>query len=294
MGREPVSSRSGGRPERQNGPMTSPTEEASDTDEAGSPGDELLLDVDDGVAILTLNRPARRNALSSSLIGELVRSVRELDQRPEVGAIVVTGADPGFCAGLDLKELGTAGNDLGSSVIGEPDHHRPWPALRTVVIGAINGPAVTGGLEIALACDFLVASDRASFADTHARLGIQPTWGLTVRLPEAVGLRRAREMSSTGNFVGAETALTWGLVNHVVPHDQLLAAARSLARAVCGADRNAVARLLLTYQEGSLRPGEGAWAAEWDAAVAWQSAGIDSSKVAERRAGVIERGRSQL
>ena len=102
--------------------------------------------------------------------------------------------------------------------------------MATPVIGAINGVAITGGFEVALACDFLVASERARFADTHARVGIMPGWGLTVALPEAIGLRRAKEMSTTGNFVDAETALAWGLVNHVVPHDELLPFARKLSR----------------------------------------------------------------
>src|SRR5208282_2153798 len=103
------------------------------------------------------------------------------------------------------------------------------PVHETPVIGAINGAAVTGGLELALACDFLVASERARFADTHARVGIMPGWGLTYELPEAIGVRRAREMSATGNFVGARTAMEWGLVNHLVPHSELLGFARQLA-----------------------------------------------------------------
>lgn len=254
----------------------------------------LLVEVRDHVALLTLNRPARRNALSGALISSLQRTVVELDGDEEVGAIVLTGADPAFCAGLDLKELGSSGNSLARSVVPAPHHHGPWPALRTVVIGAVNGPAITGGLEVALACDFLVASERAVFADTHGRLGIQPTWGLTVRLPEAVGVRRAREMSATGNFVDAPTALAWGLVNHVVAHDELLTEALGLARTIAEGDRGAIARLMQTYTEGGLAPGEGAWAAEWAASQAWQAAGIDAAKVAERRGAVIERGRSQL
>src|SRR3546814_15274499 len=94
------------------------------------------------------------------------------------------------------------------------------PPMGTPVIGAVNGVAVTGGFEVALACDFLVASERAAFADTHARMGIMPAWGLTVRLPEAVGHRRAQEMSTTGNFPYARPALTCGLVQHDVAHHE--------------------------------------------------------------------------
>jgi enoyl-CoA hydratase len=114
------------------------------------------------------------------------------------------------------------------------------PDLARPLIGAINGVAVTGGLELALACDFLVASERAQFADTHARIGIQPGWGLTVALPEASGLRRAREMSATGNFIDAHTALAWGLVNHVVAHGELLPFAYRLAADTASTDQDAL------------------------------------------------------
>ncbi len=119
----------------------------------------------------------------------------------------------------------------------------------------MNGAAVTGGLELALACDFLVASDRATFADTHARIGVMPGWGLTVALPEAVGLRRAREMSATGNFISARTALAWGLVNHVVAHDELLGFSRRLAADVSSADPGALLEILATYRKGALVAG---------------------------------------
>lgn len=254
---------------------------------------ELITEIDGGVAILTMNRPERRNALSSTLIKSLLTSLIDLDANKDIGAMVLTGADPAFCAGLDLKELGTAGNSFARGVVNTPGHHGPWPPLSTVVVGAVNGPAITGGLEIALACDFLVASERAVFADTHARLGLQPTWGLTVRLPDAVGVRRAREMSATANFVDATTALRWGLVNHLVPHDELVGHAVALARSICEGDA-AIARMMQTYTEGGLAPGSAAWSAEWEASQAWQATGLDSGKVAERRSQVIARGRSQL
>src|SRR5699024_7927327 len=119
------------------------------------------------------------------------------------------------------------------------------------VIGAINGAAITGGFELALACDFLIASDRARFADTHARVGIQPWWGLTVPLPQAIGLRRAREMSATGNFRDAQKALDWGLVNHVVPHHDLLPFARGIAADIVSSDQRAVRQIFETYAHGS-------------------------------------------
>src|ERR1700728_235370 len=191
----------------------------------------VLNEVADSIATITLNRPERRNALSGELLTLLIQTLTELDERPDVRVIVLTGADPAFCAGLDLTELGQPDSPLRGVA---SDH--VVPDLAKPLIGAINGVAVTGGLELALACDFLVASERARFADTHARVCIHPVWGLTVALPEAVGFRRAREMSATGNFVDAQTALSWGLVNHVVPHADLLTFTRALAADAASCD----------------------------------------------------------
>jgi enoyl-CoA hydratase len=246
------------------------------------------LDVTDLVATVTLNRPHKRNALSWQLLAELRRTLEELDASDDVGTIVLTGADPAFCAGLDLMELGQPGSSLGGSASG-----RAIPELSKPLIGAINGVTVTGGLELALACDFLVASERARFADTHARMGIMPGWGLTVDLPAAVGVRRAREMSATGNFVDAQTALQWGLVNHVVPHDELLAFARRLATDAASSDRAAVQRILATYKEGSLATGREARQLEQDVHKRWHAGGIDAADVSQRRDAVIARGRDQ-
>jgi enoyl-CoA hydratase len=248
----------------------------------------VLVDVANRVATVTLNRPERRNALSGELIAALREVLAELDAEPEVRAIILTGADPAFCAGLDLTELGQPGSPL-RRVTGGP----VVPDLAKPLIGAINGVAVTGGLELALACDFLIASDRARFADTHARMGIQPGWGLTVALPEAVGFRRAREMSATGNFVGAQTALEWGLVNHVVPHEDLLAFATGLAADAASTDQEALWAIFATYDEGSLGTARDALALEARVHERWHSRGIDADQVAQRRASVIARGRSQ-
>jgi len=249
---------------------------------------DVLVEVTDSVATVTLNRPERRNAISSQLLAALTSALTGLDERQDVHAIVLTGADPAFCAGLDLSELELQGSALAQSA----PAGRPVPDLGTPLIGAVNGAAITGGLELALNCDFLVASDRARFADTHARIGIQPGWGLTVLLPEAVGLRRAREMSGTGNFVSAQTALAWGLVNHVVPHEELLVFARQLAADIGSNDQDAVQALYSTYRQGSLVSGAEALALEASAHARWRG-GIDPGEVARRREGVIARGRSQ-
>ncbi|MGH9274124.1 MAG: enoyl-CoA hydratase [Acidimicrobiales bacterium] len=259
--------------------------------------DLVLVEVADAVATVTLNRPDARNALNRELRKALPTTLLELDERDDVAAIVLTGADPAFCAGLDLKELAAGGDALRETgATGGAERHQrgPFPDMATPVIGAVNGVAITGGFELALACDYLIASERARFADTHARVGIMPGWGLTVLLPEAIGVRRAKEMSTTGNFLDAETALTWGLVNHVVPHDELLPVARQLAADIATIDRVAVRRMLRTYDDGALRDGAGAWELEAEVAAQWQGEGLDPAALEKRRQAVIARGRTQL
>jgi len=248
----------------------------------------VLVEVDDRVATVTLNRPEARNAISAELHGQLDEAITGLDARDDVGCMVLTGADPAFCAGLDLSELGQPDSPLTGAGTGPV-----LPELATPLIGAVNGAAITGGLELALRCDFLIASEHARFADTHARMGIMPGWGLTVELPQAVGLRRAREMSATGNFVDAETALQWGLVNHVVPHAELLPYALALAADIASNDPAAVQALFATYRAGAKVTGEEALRIEARAGARWHAAGIDSDQVALRREAVIARGRSQ-
>jgi enoyl-CoA hydratase len=257
----------------------------------------VLVEHGDGFATVTLNRPGARNALSTALRKALWATMADLDADEDVAAIVLTGADPAFCAGLDLKELAASGGAaLGETgATGATDPRRgPVPEMTTPLIGAVNGVAITGGFELALACDFLVASERAAFADTHARVGIMPGWGLTVLLPEAVGFRRAKELSATGNFLDASTALAWGLVNHVVPHDDCVAFAQRLAADIATNDRAAVRRIYRTYDEGALATGAEAWAIEGRAAGEWQAAGRDGADLEARRKAVTERGRSQV
>jgi enoyl-CoA hydratase len=267
-------------------------------------GDVILVDVADRVAVVTLNRPDQRNALNRAIRTRLPHAIAELDAHDDVDVMILTGADPAFSAGVDLKEFG-AGPAAGaeessrSADMGDrgADGRLPFrgalPPRSKPLIGAINGVAVTGGLEVALNCDFLVASERARFADTHARVGVMPGWGLTVLLPQRVGVARAREMSVTGNYVDAQTALVWGLVNHVVPHDELLPFARQLAQDIVTNDQMGVRRMLATYNEGSLTTGEGAWAVEDRVSRAWEGPGFDPASIEARRQQVIDRGRAQ-
>ena len=159
------------------------------------------------------------------------------------------------------------------------------------MIGAINGAAVTGGLELALNCDFLVASEKASFADTHARVGIHPGWGMTVLLPQAIGPRRARELSFTGNFMSAAEALACGLVNHVVPHDELLPFCHALAADISSVDQSAMRQIRTTYAEIAAAPSE-AWTIEARNAREFGRR-FDPAEVERRRQAIIDRGRAQ-
>ncbi len=257
----------------------------------------VLTEVADQIATITLNRPEARNALSGALLKDLVAAVRDAQANDEVSVIILTGADPAFCAGLDLKELGAGSGTLTGTRPRDDtpiEKRGPLPPGPKPVIGAINGAAITGGFELALACDFLIASDRARFADTHARVGIQPWWGLTVLLPQAIGLRRAREMSATGNFCDAQKALEWGLVNHVVPHDHLLPFARGIAADIVSSDQRAVRQIFATYAAGSRVTVGDAWLVESDVAAEWQGKGLDPQEIERRRQGVTDRGRTQL
>lgn len=252
--------------------------------------DLVTIAVADHVAVVTLCRPESRNALSSALLGQLRDRLTEAEQRDDVHATVLTGADPAFCAGLDLYELGSTGNNL-TAVVQTADQPGPFPRRSKPLIGAINGVAVTGGLELALNCDFLVASERARFGDTHARVGVMPGWGLTVLLPQAVGLRRAREMSLTGRYVDAHEAAAWGLVNHVVAHAELLPTAVATARAIAEADQAAVRELLDVYREVHDAPN--AWDVERRRSESWRETRFDPGAVAARRAATQAHGRQQ-
>jgi enoyl-CoA hydratase len=216
----------------------------------------VLVAIEDRVATVTLNRPHVRNALSRALMHALWDAVTAAGQDPEVDAVVLTGADPAFCAGVDLKEMS---GQIPPTAAPRPPGTGPerdtnglfrfLPVIGKPIIGAVNGVAMTGGLEVALQCTFLVASDRARFADTHARRGIMPGGGVTVLLAQSIGLRRAIEMSLTGNAMTAEEALRTGLVNHVLPHDELLPFTRKLAADIVSGDQRGMRRLLAHYRQ---------------------------------------------
>ncbi len=251
----------------------------------------LILSDDHGPArVLAMNRPEARNALNTKLIDALYNALGDADEDRSVRAVVLTGVDPAFCAGVDLKEAQRLGADYfehfqtHSCISKTAQMHKP-------IIGAINGPVFTGGLEMALGCDFLIASQRAVFADTHARVGILPGGGMTARLPRLVGGAMARRLSMTGEVVDADRAERIGLVTEVVPHDRLLARAVELANQIAEVPAPIMAGLKEIYVTGAAAVTDAALAAEQDIAGAQQ---LDRDGLGARYTEISERNRRQI
>jgi len=246
------------------------------------------------IGIITLNRPEARNALTAPMMASYEAAVCDLDEDPSCRAMILTGADPAFCAGLDLKDLQRTYEDLG---IGDDRPQRPRRGLsierHTPMVGAINGPAVTGGLELALACDFLIGSHRATFADTHGRVGILPGGGMTIRLPELIGRNRALQMSLTGAFIDAGTAVEWGLLNEVVPHGVLMERSLEVANQIAEADPEVLRQLRSMYETLAGRTDDEAYREEARWSRRFQRDHFDPAAFAARRQGIIERGAAQ-
>lgn len=256
--------------------------------------DVLSIELSDQVATFTMNRPEAMNALSTDLRHALVAAFREVARDVRTGAVVLTGAGRAFSAGVDLKELGgeTGGAAGAGEIVTDADIVGAMHGCPKPIVGGINGFAITGGFEIALACDVLVASRTARFADTHARVGILPGWGLSQKLPRLVGIYRAKELSLTGNFLSAEKAEAWGLVNRVVEPEALLPTCRALARDMLSCDPDT----MLAYKQ-LIDRGFGVSFA--DALELEREASgrhfrqVTPEKVAERRRAIQERGRTQ-
>lgn len=185
----------------------------------------------DGVATLTLNRPEALNALSPSLFVELREHLEQIAQETEtVGAVILRGAGRSFSAGNDIKAI--QAGDRAPSAHFQAETLDFIEAMPQPVIASVQGHCYTGALELALACDLLVAAESARFADTHGKWSMTPTWGMSQRLPRRVGPLRAKQMMFTGTPIGGQEAVALGLANMCVPDDQLEAATRELAAAI--------------------------------------------------------------
>ena len=255
----------------------------------------ILSEICGSVAVVTLNRPHAMNALSRALRTQLARTIQVFDADPEVRAIVLTGAgERAFSAGLDLKEMGTDLEALGSAgnKRSVDDPLRAIEACRCPVIAAINGVAVTGGFELALGCDVLLASPNARFADTHVRVGVLPGWGLSQKLARIIGPSRAKELSFTGRFIDAAQADGWGLVSRVVPQPDLMEEAIALAEEMAQADPIFLGNLKQLIDDGLDGTFADGRALERERSKAWNEA-LTPEALEARRESVMNRGRSE-
>ena len=251
----------------------------------------VRVEVEAGIGIATMHRPEARNAINPAMRRALRSALADLEANDEVDVMILTGTDPAFSAGLDLKVLSVQTPEEANFGAGS---RSPFPGRTKPLIGAVNGVAITGGFELALNCDFLIASEQARFADTHARVGVMPGWGLTPLLADAVGRTRARQISLTGNFVGAGQALDWGLVNEVVAHSELMSRTKELAAAIVDNDQLGVHQMLATYQSQEDAALGALWQLETDGATAFGKQTTPGAEIAARRESVMQRGRTQL
>lgn len=217
----------------------------------------ITVENSDGIVTITLSRPEALNAITRKMLEELKSALDDAAGDDDVGVVVLTGAGRAFSAGVDLKELGNRKLEAGGvgGSLDEPARALLKAIQKTpkVVIAKINGFCFTGALELALACDLIVCADEAKFGDTHAKFGLRPTWGMSVRLPQAIGRRRARELSFTARtFTGVEAA-EWGLANRSVPLEQLDDAVKSLADEILPNSRESIAAYKVLYNKGGRR-----------------------------------------
>lgn len=247
----------------------------------------LLVEKHDGTAVLTLNRPAKMNALSYELRRALTDELTHLQTDNDIGVVILTGNGRAFCAGLDLTEM-TNPETRRAPLLDPPALLRAMPQP---VIGAINGFTITGGFELALSCDILIATPQAKFADTHARLGIIAGWGLSQRLPRLIGINRAKELSLTGNYLSAERAYEWGLVNRVVAPQELMSTCMGLANDMLSCVPYALQECKRLMDKGcDLSLGD---AMRYEAEINRTYRSPPAQELAERRARVQDRGRQQ-
>ena len=263
----------------------------------------VLLEKRDATALITLNRPEAMNAISKALRKDFIAAFENCIEDTSIRVVVITGNGKAFSAGFDLKELSEASpsadsdaykqnsNDTAADKVTN-DMARVIERFKGPVIAAVNGHAVTGGFELALACDVIVASENARFADTHARVGILAGWGLSQRLPRLIGISRAKELSFTGNPLFADKAYEWGLVNHVVPADELVDFALAMAKDMSACVPHVLEQYKTLIDDGfSMHFNE---AMEYEERTAIESAKQASAHmIAARRKKVIERGREQ-
>jgi len=211
----------------------------------------LLIEKQDGIAVLTVNSPKTLNALNSQIIADLECALYELELDAEVKVIVLTGAGKAFVAGADIKEMAAMGSTEGHQ-FGLKGQRMilSMARMETPVIAAVNGFALGGGLELALACDFIYVSDKAKLGFPEVTLGIIPGFGGTQNLARRIGSAKAGELIMTGKMIDAAKAESWGIANEVFPADELLDKAMATAKQICS-----VGTLAVSYAKNALIAG---------------------------------------
>jgi enoyl-CoA hydratase len=254
---------------------------------------ELLLQREDGYAVLTLNRPDARNALSPQLLLDLCDAFRLLQDESGIYSVILTGAGTAFCAGLDLKAMAEDESGLGVYAIhAQHDITAAMTAFDRPIIVGVNGVAATGGFELALMGDILLASSGARFADTHCRVGLAPGWGLSQKLARIIGPSRAREAHFTGNVISAQQAEAWGLVSRVVAPEDLLDACRQVATDIASCVPETVKVYKKMVNEG-LQTDLAAGLAMERSVMTDVNQRVSGDVIANRRSGVQQRGKNQ-
>jgi enoyl-CoA hydratase len=211
----------------------------------------IIYEAAGGIGKIIFNRPQAMNALTPAMLKELKSAVLEAGRDADVKVIVLTGAGRAFCAGVDLKAMGdqTLVNGMVGDFLDVPAREL-IDAIRSVpraVIGLVNGFCFTGGLEIMLACDIVIASEDAKIGDTHAKWGLRPTWGMSARLPRRVGYLKAKEISFTAEAITGKEAERIGLINMAVPADKLEEALQSMAKKIMANSAQSIAAYKQLY-----------------------------------------------
>jgi len=214
----------------------------------------VLVEKKDSIAWITMNRPSALNALTIAMMGEVKDAIIEADQDPTIGVIVLTGTGRAWCTGLDLKSLNNikfSGGAVGAEIDG---YGRGFinavQSASKVVIAMVNGFVFTGGLELLLSTDIIVASEDAQFGDTHCKFGLRPSWGMSQRLPRIIGINRAKYHTFTARNITAQEAKAYGLAQIVVPGDKLREEVEKLCKTVLKNSREAMAANKALYNRG--------------------------------------------
>lgn len=250
----------------------------------------VITEIHEGIATVTLNRPDALNALNRELRNAVAEAFHNLRNNEDVRVAIFTGAGRAFCVGLDLNEIENRGlhlDEVGTDCVLK----KSIEAFDRPVIGAINGFAITGGFELALMCDVLIVSSQAFFADTHARVGVVPSWGLTQRLAATIGVYRAKEVSLTGNYLSAQQACDWGLVNRVEEPEALLSTCQQLAQDMISCDLSTQKKIKHIIDGGHNDRLANGMQIE-SQAFCEHIAGLSWEEVGKRREGIQTRGRT--